>query len=32
MAKNEDIKNGVIFPAGDKNVAYQDFDEPLRNF
>ncbi|MFC6274523.1 cupin domain-containing protein [Levilactobacillus tangyuanensis] len=24
MAKNEEIKNGVIFPAGDKNVAYQD--------
>src|SRR5699024_8205773 len=24
LAKNEAVKNGVIFPAGDKNVAYQD--------
>lgn len=24
MAKNEHVKDGVIFPVGDKNVAYQD--------
>ncbi len=22
MAKNEEVKNGIIFPAGDKNEAY----------
>lgn len=25
MAKNESVKNGVIFPVGDKNEAYQQF-------
>lgn len=24
MEKNEEVKNGVIFPAGDKNEAYAD--------
>lgn len=24
MAKNEDVKNGIIFPVGDKNEAYAD--------
>ncbi|BDR59349.1 cupin domain-containing protein [Xylocopilactobacillus apicola] len=25
MAKNEDVKNGVIFPVGDKNDAYAQY-------
>ncbi|NHH95846.1 hypothetical protein GOICGAJE_04410 [Bacillus sp. MB95] len=25
MAKHEEVKNGVIFPAGEKNEAYAQF-------